>query len=91
MERSIEIYRYLFIIKNKNEKRMIEGECQEVFYLRDHPFERSTNKYNDNHKKYKYLCQHKNKYFCKDCGGSQICDHKKVKSNCKLCIFEKKN
>ena len=38
MERSIEIYRYLFIIKNKNEKRMIEGECQEVFLFKRSSF-----------------------------------------------------
>ena len=59
MERLFEIYKSLFILKNKNNKNCIERECQEVFYLRYHPFERSTDKYNDNHKKYNYLCQHK--------------------------------
>ena len=39
MERLIQIYNSLFILKNN--KNCIERECREVFYLRDHPFERS--------------------------------------------------
>ena len=31
-------------------------------------------------------CEHgKNKYFCKECGGSQICIHSKNKAKCKEC------
>ncbi len=31
-------------------------------------------------------CEHgKNKYYCKECGGSQICEHNKVRSQCKEC------
>ena len=37
MERLLEINNSLFILKNKNNKNYIERECQEVFYLRDHP------------------------------------------------------
>ena len=37
MERLLEINNSLFILKNKNNKNCIECECQEVFYLRDHP------------------------------------------------------
>ena len=37
MERLLEINNSLFILKNKNNKNCIERECQEVFYLRDHP------------------------------------------------------
>jgi hypothetical protein len=34
----------------------------------------------------KYNCEHgKNKYFCKECGGSQICIHSKNKARCKEC------
>ena len=34
----------------------------------------------------KYLCEHnKQKYQCKECGGTQICPHNKRKSNCKEC------
>jgi hypothetical protein len=34
----------------------------------------------------KYKCEHgKNKYFCKECGGSQICIHSKNKAKCKEC------
>ena len=33
-----------------------------------------------------YYCIHeKLKYFCKDCGGSQICSRNKRKQQCKLC------
>ena len=40
MERLFEIYKSLFILRNKNNKNCIERECQKVFYLRDHPFDR---------------------------------------------------
>ena len=40
MERLFAIYKSLFILKNKNNKSCIERECQKVFYLRDHPFDR---------------------------------------------------
>jgi len=34
----------------------------------------------------KYKCEHgKNKYFCKECCGSQICIHSKNKAKCKEC------
>ena len=68
MERLIEIYKSLFISKNKNNKNCIERECQEVFYLRDSPGQRSERSpgqrpetRTDNHKKYNYLCQHNKK------------------------------
>ncbi len=31
-------------------------------------------------------CEHgKQKYLCKECGGSQLCSHDKIKTRCKLC------
>ena len=41
IERLIEIYKSLFILKNKNNKNCIERECQEVFYLRNSQGQRS--------------------------------------------------
>ena len=35
---------------------------------------------------YNYPCVHGiKKYFCKECGGSQICIHEKIKYQCKEC------
>ena len=34
----------------------------------------------------KNKCEHnRNKYYCKECGGSQICQHNREKSRCKEC------
>ena len=36
---------------------------------------------------YNYPCAHGiKKYFCKECGGSQICVHEKIKYQCKECV-----
>ena len=81
LERLIDIYQSLFKNKIKRGKNGIERECREVFYLRD--FKRFLDLQT------KYNCIHdKRKYLCVDCGGSQICKHKKVKSACRLCIVE---
>ena len=37
MERLIVIHKYLFILKNKNNKNCIERECQEVFLFKRFP------------------------------------------------------
>ena len=49
----------LFIFKNKNNKNCIERECQEVSYLKDHPFDRYEKD------EYNYLCKHNKKNFVK--------------------------
>ena len=61
MERLIDIKKYLFQFKNKNNKNCIEREYRDVFYCRDSR-DRGLKDYNEkssqNHKKYNYLCQH---------------------------------
>ena len=94
LERTISIYRSIFINTNSNKQRgYIEKECREVFYKTE--LSNKIGKYKCVHNKRKYLCidcggsqicQHKKrKYCCIDCDGSQICQHKKRKYCCKLC------
>ena len=73
--RAISIYKSIFLNRTTLKIRSyIEKECREVFYKRE-----ISNKIGN------YNCIHNNKnYYCKDCGGSQICQHKRRKYCCKI-------
>ena len=75
VESAISVYRSLFLNKVTSKIRSyIEKECREVFYGGE-----ISNKIGN------YNCIHKKKHYCKDCGGSQICQHKRRKYYCKIC------
>ena len=38
------------------------------------------------------MCHHKRRRsHCYECGGSEICSHLKIRSNCKKCLADKDN